>query len=248
MRNVLDIDMDFFLKEIPYSIPAGEKRVDDEYYPPWEEKDFRNFLEENCLLSKEKPTRGKIIKHHDEAFHLFKEKIELGQLAKPFRLTHIDGHSDLGLGDSGWVYISQDLTKYPIAERINNLKLSEVKYSNYVAYLLALGWVSEVDFITPPDFNFEDFFVLYAKDLNEHTGFFEFKHYGKEYSSMEIIDRAEALLPTTKDPLIPFKYTEGDDYCAEDKPDFVVFCQSPNYTPKTADYMLDVIKEYIIIE
>ncbi|WP_191126190.1 hypothetical protein [Cerasibacillus terrae] len=48
MTRILDIDMDFFLNDTAYW-QTGKGRIQDDYVQPWKEREFRNFLEQNCL-------------------------------------------------------------------------------------------------------------------------------------------------------------------------------------------------------
>ena len=54
------------------------------------------------------------------------------------------------------------------------------------------------------------------------------------------------ITPDTMDDEIPFKIIRNKEYQEEENFDYIVFCQSLSYTPKKADYLLEVIKPYII--
>ncbi|WP_420871878.1 hypothetical protein [Cohnella rhizosphaerae] len=124
LQRILDVDMDFFLSDIAHWV-TDNQRLDDEYFKAWRELEFRRFLEQNCGLSRHNPIPGRVVVHHDEAFHFWKELIQRCQLQVPFELTHIDAHSDTGLGDANYVYIMKDLLHYPINERLSNLNIKK---------------------------------------------------------------------------------------------------------------------------
>lgn len=245
MKRFLDIDMDFFLNDIAYGM-TGEDRLDDNDYEPWSEERFRYFLEEKCLLSKHNKIPGRVIKHHNQAFNFWEELITDKVISQPFDITHIDAHSDLGLGDSGWFYIVTELLHYPIEDRIKVLKREKVKLSNYLAFVIACGWAEKITFVTHPDWNFDDFFPIYLKDFDDYSNFFEFKAYGNACDLSDLAIHPNRFNPVRKDPLIPYSIFSSENFKAEKKYDGLVFCQSPQYTPSSADYMLEVIKEYII--
>lgn len=241
--RILDLDMDFFISDIEHWKDDYE-RLDDEYCVPWKEKRFRQFLESKCRLSKEQKTKGRVITHHHEAFYFWKQLIENGELHTPFEVTHIDAHSDTGLGDYHWVYIMQELLSHPIEDRINYLDIQNVNFCNYLAFALACGWVKSVDFVLHPNWT-GDLMWLHLKEYEQENGFFQFKHYSKDLDLTFLLDRIKRIPPISVDEEIPYALIPENKFQNKQPYDYVVFCQSPGYTPKSADYMLDVIKEYI---
>ncbi|MEC1742272.1 UPF0489 family protein [Schinkia azotoformans] len=245
MYSILDIDMDFFIDDIAHWV-TGDNRLDENEYNPWSEKDFRFFLEEKCLLSKSHPTKGKIVTNHHEAFFFWDELISSQKLRTPFKVTHIDAHSDTGLGDSGYVYIMGELLNHPIGERRNNLDTKKVFMSNYLSYALACGWISNIDFVLHEKWD-NDIISAHLKNFSDKEQMFQFKGYPKGIDigmSYERIVQGK-ISPIRIDKEIPYTLIPWQNYRTEKKFDYVVFCQSPGYTPKTADFMLDIIKEYI---
>lgn len=243
--RILDIDMDFFLDGIAHW-QNGEDRLSDEDFKPWKEEEFIRFLEDKCLLSKDTPIKGRIIKEHNEAFLFWDELIKENYLRKPFHVTHIDAHSDTGLGDSGYTYIMGELMLQPIEKRRELLKLDKVWMGNYLSYVMACGWVSDINFVVP-EFWDNEMFSGHLKNFSDDSMAFQFKGFknidiGMSY---ERIIRGK-ITPDTLDDEIPFKIIRNNEYQAEEKYDYIVFCQSPSYTPKKADYMLEAIKPYII--
>ncbi|MGP4105488.1 hypothetical protein [Virgibacillus sp. L01] len=245
--RILDIDMDFFLDGIAHW-QNGEERLNDEDFKPWNEEEFKRFLEDKCLLSKDNPIKGRIIKEHNEAFFFWDELIKEHGLMTPFHVTHIDAHSDTGLGDSGYIYIMGELMLQPIEKRRELLKLDKVWMGNYLSYAMACGWISDINFVVP-EFWENEMFSGHLKNFSDDCMAFQFKGFkdidiGMSYE--RIVGRM--ISPTTIDDEIPFKIIRNKEYQAEEKYDRIVFCQSPSYTPQKADYMLEVIKPYIIEE
>lgn len=138
--RVLDIDLDFFVSDIAHFVSDNGKRLNDDYYKIWDEKSVRKFLEKKCGLSRSKPVKGRLIRHHDEAYYYFwRELISNNKLKVPFDIVHVDAHADLGLGDASWVYILSDLLRLPPEERINpkTTGLDGLSYGNYLAFAIA---------------------------------------------------------------------------------------------------------------
>ena len=238
--------MDFFLNDIAHWI-SGDDRLNDADYIPWSEKDFRFFLEKRCFLSLTNPIKGRIITNHHEAFFFWDELINKKDLQAPFEVTHIDAHSDMGLGDSGYVYITKELMNHPMQKRRSMLNDAKVYMGNYLSYALACGWIRKIDFVFH-DLWDDDFMNIHLKNFDARERYFQFKGYdktidvGMQYSS--ILDGQ--IKPSYIDPDIPFNVITCNEFENSKEYDYLVFCQSPGYTPKTADYMLEIIKEYII--
>jgi hypothetical protein len=243
VKRILDIDMDFFLNDIAHWVDDSE-RLDSEQYVPWDEGRFRAFLEQRCGLNKNNRIKGRVIKHHDEAFHFWKELICRGDLQAPFHLTHIDAHSDTGLGDANYVYIMKELMHNSMNERLTKLDMKKVNYANYLAFTLALGWVSNVEFVLHPEWD-NDLLYLHLKDLSDNNSAFQFKAYNKDIDIVMQMHRLSEIKPLLVDPEIPYFLIKEEAFSSALSYDYAVFCQSPGYTPKEADYMLSVFKEYL---
>lgn len=247
MNRVLDIDMDFFLNETAY-FNNGHERLSDEDFIPWNEERFRRFLEQNCGLSQKNKIPGRIIVKHDEAFDYCKELIGKKELKISFEITHIDAHSDLGLGDSSWYHLVSDLMHYSIEERSNYLKREKVMMSNYLAYIIACGWVNKVNLVYPKRWNFDDFVKILLENDDDNSKNFELKAYDKKIKAESFHNISFDESPLYRDPLLPFEIFTDENFSSNYNFDRLIFCQSPDYTPASADYMMEVIKDYIIEE
>ena len=80
--------------------------------------------------------------------------------------------------------------------------------------------------------------VAFFKELCFKSGFIEMKGYD--------VDDFDLTSPINVDHQIPFYISNKEDYYAQETYDYIIFCQSPAYTPCTSDFLLDVVKEYII--
>lgn len=246
MKNILDIDMDFFLDDIAHWI-TEDNRLDDEDYKPWSEEIFRDFLEKRCLLSNQNRIHGRIVTNHNEAFFFWDELISSNKLKVPFNVTHIDAHSDTGMGDSGYVYIMKELVNHPMSDRREILDPKKVYMGNYLAYAMACGWIEKIDFVLHKDWS-NDILSVHLKNFADSEEMFQLKGYSKDtdigMSYQRIIEGK--IPPKTLDKEIPYSLIPWEKYQTKEKYDYMVFCQSPGYTPKSADFMLDIIKEYMI--
>ncbi|WP_164684706.1 UPF0489 family protein [Brevibacillus reuszeri] len=238
--------MDFFQSDIAHWV-TGDNRLSDDYYKSWSEKDFREFLEVRCLLSKDTPIEGRVVTNHHEAFFFWDQLINSNRIDAPFKVTHIDAHSDTGLGDNGYVYIMGELINYPIGNRRSLLNTKKVYMGNYLAYALACGWISEINFVLHDDWD-NDIISAHLKNFSYEDKMFQLKGYAQGIDIGMLYERIidGTISPTKKDKEIPFILTPWREYQAQEKYDYIVFCQSPGYTPKASDFMLQIIKEYIV--
>jgi len=151
MDRILDIDLDFFLNKVSDSREDG-KRLNNIKYYPWRIDALRSFLENRCNLTKKIPIRGKIVKNHHQAFFFWRELIQANQIEIPFELVHIDAHSDIGVADWGWIYLTSELLHKSLKERMNPDKslLFGINEANYLAFALACRWIKKLTFIIHP--------------------------------------------------------------------------------------------------
>lgn len=265
--KVLDIDMDYFLNQVASGLEErnSEGRLPEEYYEVWTECDVRRFLEHNLGLSKDRRIPGRIVQGHNEALHYWEEKIKKQELVVPFEVVHVDAHADLGLGNAAYVHIYDKMLGFPLEERrvhnkydfLGNTKQEDI--GDYLLYAFAYRWISKFTYCMNPFRGDHDIPAHLFKEFKDplfcdpETRFdIQLVH----NDNMKIADiymaphrRAEYLKTAMREPEIEATLIktiedvnfDGDYLCA-------TIAQSPDYTPKTADYILEVFKEYIVEE
>uniref|UniRef100_A9AA45 Uncharacterized protein n=1 Tax=Methanococcus maripaludis (strain C6 / ATCC BAA-1332) TaxID=444158 RepID=A9AA45_METM6 len=233
--RILDIDLDFFLNKIMYF--PKKKRPNEQEYIPWDKDQFIEFLENNCNLSKNNKTPGRIVKKHHKAFYFWRELIEKNKLEVPFEVIHIDAHADLGLGDDAYVYIMEELLKNPVEKRTDPEKIYE---GNYLVFAIANRWIKNITYVHHPEAQ-EDRMQVHFKGYDVNSGYIQLKQV-KKILPFDILASEILCL----EPEVPFNLISGKDYLEEGNFDYVVFSISPKYTPKTTDkLLLPIVKEYI---
>ncbi|MBB4636002.1 UPF0489 family protein [Longimicrobium terrae] len=248
--HVLDLDLDFFLDCAPSRHPEG-LRLDTEegesLYTPWDEESFRRFLTTACGLSTERKTPGRVVRHHDEAFYCWRELIRRELLKTPFVISHVDSHSDLGMGDTSHVYIMGELLHRPVEQRWVPDR-TKVTPGSYLSYVAACRWPSRIEFVRHPSHH-EDRPPHWFRDHDLSTDLLELQccdladmqwrasHGGNPSRSR----------PLWLEPPIPVVFSDYCwDYRVPEPVDFVVLAQSPDYTPTAADHLISVFREYIV--
>ena len=142
--RVLDIDLDFFLADCCPLAELGH-RPSLPGHEPWEASAVRAFLENQCGLSRTAPKPGRIFETHDQALTFWEEQIAAGRLTAPFDVTHVDAHSDLGIGYPGPNFVLFNVLSMPVQKRLDytafyaQKKLDE---ANYLLFALAMRRIS----------------------------------------------------------------------------------------------------------
>lgn len=229
MKNMraLDIDMDFFLSG-PCELAVPGERPPDGAAQPWTETEVRAFLENNCGLSKYRPVPGAIFETHDMALDYWQ-----AHGAFPMHVTHIDTHSDLGIGRPGPAFVLESvITLVPdrrgdIAEYREKKRLDE---ANYLLFAVAFRWISSLDNVRNPNSR-PDMPAFCRKN------------------TLMLESSAGRLLPMLNhhEPEIPFNVYENWQTFKADAPyDFATMAISPRYAPESADFIIDIFREYIV--
>lgn len=271
--RILDLDMDYFVKKVAIDIVDSKtSRLSEDEYGDyvWSEHEIRGFLENNLRLSKKRRIKGRIVSGHNEALFYWKELIENQHILIPFEVVHVDSHADLGVGYTSWIYILNELLKYPVEDRPHHSKYYDKQtqqmkgegIGDYLLYAVAYRWISQIIYCGNPNQEFIDYPREIFKNFNEPSVFdkpvqniiqlihnpeqgfparFDFDTLGYE--------RKKFIRNSHKEPEVPFIIIPSiDDVCFDGDFDFAVLAQSPNYTPASADFIMDIFREYIIEE
>lgn len=255
--KILDIDMDYFLHEVPMYITADSKnRVDGEVYVPWTKESVISFIENNLGLSKQNKINGKIVEHHHEALYCWRDLINQLDIKIPFEVVHVDSHADLGLGFSSWVFILEKILGIDVEKRSDiehyKDKFDEYKLPNigdYLLFALSFRWISKLTYVSNPSETGDDYPIYIMKNFDDNSGKIQLP-YNNKYPATDIFDgtkkRKEYLKSSILEPEVEFDIVKRpEDVKYKGDFDFITFCISPNYTPESANFIIDIIKEYI---
>ena len=265
--RILDLDMDYFMTKVAHDVPeTSTERLDEEYYAEsvWDKQKVIDFIENHLGLSKIRKTPGRIVAGHNGALFFWKELINTGRLEVPFEVIHVDSHADLGLGTDSPTFIRKHLLKWTVEERpahsqrINCFGRECAEgIADYLLFAVAYRWISKLTYCGNPNSDSDDYDVHTLKNFEEkyiydkpvdnviqlfYNPTMDCPHmYSDEpYKIWAYIDASQ------KEPEVPFRIiptVETVKYNGDF--DFIVFAQSPNYTPRSADYIIEVIRDYI---
>lgn len=236
MMRVLDIDLDFFLKDVCPFADAGQ-RPDVTGREPWTREETAAFLETRLFLDKQRPIPGRIFETHDQALDFWKDMMDQHRLTAPFLVTHVDAHTDLGIVQKGYPFVRHNVLSRPVEKRVQLQEYREkvqLNEANYLAFALGFRWIASLENIrnpkSKPDFPKEMLHDTENPAIRLKSAFpqlFEAK-YGNE-------------------PIVPyFEYLSGDAYIACSPFDFMSVAISPRYSPKEADELISVFEAYIL--
>lgn len=262
---VLDLDIDYFMNLIASTPESISERLPEDVYKEcvWKEDKVRNFFEVNLGLSKHRKISGRIITGHNEAIDFWKELIYAGKLTVPFEVIHIDSHADLGLGFDSDTYILDHLLKYSVESRPNYNNYVDFRGHNrnegigdYLLFAVAYQWISKLTYCANPNGDKNDYFWYTLKDFKENKiwddpveNTIQLLH-NPDMDIPNYIDddflKQEYIKNSVKEPEVPFLIIPTIEAVQYDGSfDYIVVAQSPNYTPTSADFIVDMIKEYI---
>jgi hypothetical protein len=242
VTRVLDIDLDFFLDAVATWIPKDGPRLDPSDYHPWSEDNVLSFLSDRCLLSGRTP--GFVVEHHDEVFPLWREALNQGILSTPFHVTHVDAHADLGMGDTGYVYLLGELLFAPVEERRNpTLGDGGMDFGNWLLFALANRWIADLTLVYC-DGGGSDVFSWHMEDFDHSASNLQLK----AINASDIKKWVGHGNPPVQslEPPVPFRQCRWDSFQAGAPYDLVCLSRSPSYTPETSDDLFELIRNRFI--
>jgi hypothetical protein len=227
--RVLDLDLDFFLNNVCELAEYG-RRPDISQAQPWPEDKMRAFLEDQCGLSRNNRIPGRIFETHDQALDFWQARA-----AMPIHVTHVDAHSDLGIGRPGPAYVLESVITRPPEARgsvESHRAAKKLDEANYLLFALAFRWVKSLDNVRNPASR-PDLPPQFC--LGDH---------------IRLCSSVGALIPALDrhEPVIPF--ANYDDYRAFRAPepyDLASLAISPRYAPAQADRLAEVFAEYVTL-
>lgn len=245
------------------SSDSSMDRLPEEEYGEfvWKRNEVIDFLEHNIGLSKSHRIPGRIVCGHNEALFFWQELIVKDRLLVPFDVIHVDSHADLGLGYASWNHICREMLAYPVEERP---KHSEYEFSgnmlkegigDYLLYAIAYRMLSSITYCGNPYKDNNDYLqeilkgfkeeYIYDKPVRNIIQLLYNKNCFPYYDSSEV-EKREFIKHSVKEPEVPFIIIPTiEDVNFNGAFDYAVMAQSPNYTPASADFIIDIFRSYI---
>ncbi len=169
-----------------------------------------------------------------------------------FSIDHIDGHADLGAGDSSIEYIATQLLFLPLEQR-DFLRCygmrQDLDPGNFLVYAMACQLVKELNFIIPPAGGKDVPTILY-KDYDKKSFALQLKKF-PELQMSELLENPEHLerfTPVGVEPAVPFRIIPYHEFRSVGDYDLIFLAKSPTFTPLASDVLIPVILEYMDME
>ena len=188
--------------------------------------------------------------------------IKTSELRTPFKVIHVDAHSDLGMGFPSWTYLHDEILSRDVAERPEaNEGPYGVNFGSWLAFAIGCQWISQLDFVINrnwhddiPRFLLSD--ASYeAISVKAPLGVLPYGNYKLAIELMHIpslIDSSEnaVMRARTKrgEPTIPFNILTIENLgvrYSNTKWDYIFLSHSPGYVPISADPLLELIGGYV---
>jgi hypothetical protein len=253
MSTVLDLDLDFFVWPVVRGPVEGRPAAGEFAHASPEQ--VCTFLEGQCGLSRDRKVLGHFCKRHDEAFDTWSRWLSDGLLEKPFRVHHVDAHSDLSFGDASWSYVLESVLSLPVDQRSTpergHHRLNE---GSYLTFAIANRWINHLSYVypvcpwadyeerrseefpgLPPDLN-----LFLFKDQSFRSGMIELLHLDPEDVTrlMHV-----PVTPISVEPSVPIDFIPANRFSNRGFT-HVILAHSDEYCPEGADVLIPVIREY----
>lgn len=242
VQRILDIDLDFFVTPVVHWPPNDERRSAEDY-SVWPVEEAIEFLRDKCGLTGRRP--GFLTENHSELFPRWREAIKTGLLDPPFHVTHLDAHADLGLGDSGYIYLMTSLLFDPPEERrYPKVGPAGLNDGNYLLFTIACRWIHDLTYIYSGDG--EDELFLAMKDFDPRSDHVQLSTMSREDIDKVLHRQVDRPSVSHSEPAVPYRTSHWEHFQADGPYDFVCLTRSPPYTPSTADPLYDAICDAFI--
>jgi hypothetical protein len=244
--RILDIDLDFFVQ----ADARPERTIDRSMntLKIWSKDDVKSFLEKNCGLSSLSPINGFVFEHHDEAFHYCKKIIENSDPDTFLSIDHVDAHADLG-GYEFDVSLLKIIRELPCPFEVGWLTKRQeedlgLNPGNFLAFLLAQGWLYELNYINYPEWLNDLPPILFEKgDISTNKIFF--KYFLEEDLTLKINFEKGIPLLTSLTNFYRINYRLFNNCRTYD---YVFLTKSPDYSPLASDSLIPTIQKFINVK
>jgi hypothetical protein len=131
----------------------------------------------------------------------------------------------------------------PPKERIfpNDSLLKGINEGNYLAFALACRWINKLTFVIHPKWK-NDLIEVYFKDFDFQSNNIQLK----KFNQKELFEKSFDSEPSSveMEPEIPVEFIPLLDYKNMQPFTVLTLSHSKEYTPKTSDKLIRIVKQY----
>lgn len=266
MAVVLDIDLDYFVKAQAHTSFSVKTRLSEDEYSHlvWKKDDVIDYIENHLGLSKKKKVLGRFIQGHNESLYFWEELMQEHKLETPFEVIHVDSHADLGLGQTSHAFLQGAFLRFPVEIRRKIRNTNDgmgITIGDYLLWAIGYQMISKITYCANPFISPEkqmdicwttlkDFKEEYSNGKDIFHDIIQLKHNPNCDIALLLDDSYEKIYLegcTIFEPEVPLTVIPTiKDVKFDGNFDYITVAKSPNYTPASADYILDILKEYMI--
>lgn len=245
MTRILDVDLDFFMHRAAHWLEVGRGRLDAVEYPPWSKDEGLAFLRDQCGLAS--PLPGFVVENHGELFELWAAALDDRRLTLPLSVTHVDAHSDLGLGDATYIKVLIELLFLPVEKRRAGAA-EIVNDGNYLAMTIACRWLSDLTLVRNSlgGGRPSDLMPYYMENFDLDASNIELAAMTRDQFDRRSHDRDYVVAAV--EPKVPLQHMGWRGFRAPRTFDVICLAHSPDFTPVELDSLFDEIRERFIDE
>ena len=189
---------------------------------------------------------GVAVERHGEVFAHWRDAIDRGVLEPPFSVTHVDAHADLGLGDSGYIYLLTELVFQPLeARRFPRVGHDAFTDGNWLSFAVACRWISDLMYVyNTGDERPDDLMVCVMEGFDTRAANIQLAGLTQEQLRNALHDRDWEAVHL--EPKVPVRGSSLGAIRVSRPPDFISLARSPEFTPAESDALYDLIRECFV--
>jgi hypothetical protein len=191
------------------------------------------------------------MRHHLQAFDVL--EMLFRRSGETANLDHVDAHADLGLGDYSFAYLLGDWFSQRHTVHGPDRGHHELNSGNWLAFAIASGFVESTLHIRSPTSS-SDFVRHYFREDPYQASEIIFRQFEKATfrhpsgwnNSTDYWQHLRSLDSRTEDVVrAGWRVAQQAEYERRSRPDFVMVCQSPQFTPIEADAIIFQLQDYV---
>jgi hypothetical protein len=247
--RVLDLDLDFFLRRVSRREPDG-RRLDPDAYETWTVREVERYLDDNLALGDGRRPKAHVVEHHRDAFAVLRRLVTSGELEPPFDLVHVDAHADLGMSNDGHRYLMGELLHRSPNHR-HHPDDGKLRDANFLIFAAACQWFGNLTYVAHARryrdgaLRYDDRPPCHFRDDNPDSGWLEMRACDPSALTFEpplVAGYGRSRTPAIRlEPSVAFETIHADMYRTTAPFDIAILALSADYTPPTADALIEVI-------
>lgn len=259
----LDIDLDFFLSDIPTFSGAHDERLPDGLVDVWDDERVRAFFEESLGLSGSNRVEAMFVERHDGVLDIMLGRLRPNSYQEDNSIVHVDSHADLGFGTNtvsrliGMSCHALDWRRSIPLEVYRNYDeetRGELDETNYLLYAIFLELISSIDYVhnekLNPNGRDADICKSVIAGIDAHESGRIWLRIPKLKDGILVNDLSHELFPywaedSNRNATVPLRFVSPLECSYSEGFDLAFLAHSQSYTPQASDRLIPVVCDYL---